>query len=36
MKSLIKLLGLSFLAVFILAACGNDNDGMEQQRKTGN
>ena len=30
MKSLLKLLGLSFLAVFILAACGNDNGAITE------
>ena len=33
MKKLIKGLGLSLLAVFMLAACGNDNDGGAKTKK---
>lgn len=36
MKKLIKGLGLSLLAVFMLAACGNDNDNGANASKNGN
>lgn len=36
MKNLIKWLGLSLLAVFLLAACGNDKDDGENKEKNDN